>query len=73
MPELADQNLPWYDVRDSAGHLFNTVRASDERDALWRSDRQAFVIGIEHRGLTRRWNPGASTAELTPSGGKHPF
>ncbi len=68
---LIDQTGLWWDIKDAFGRLFNTVRASDSEDALKKSDRQAYLIGIGSDML--RTNPGGAYAVLTPSKGVHPF
>jgi hypothetical protein len=61
--------IKWYDIYDGLGRLFNTVKARNSADALKRSNRQAYLIGIKGR----RSNPPYAYAELTPSNGIHPY
>lgn len=61
----------WWDIRDGFGRLFNTVRAIDSQDALNKSDRQAYLIGIGES--MDRVNPCGAYAELTSTNGLHPY
>lgn len=70
------KRLKWYDIRVRelpSQPVFNTVRAESESDAIWQSRRQAYLLGIRFKGVTRRDNPPTSYAVLTPSGGELPY
>ena len=67
------QKDPWWDILDYNDRIVNTMRGKDERDALQRSRREAYLIGrSDGCGMLSRFCTG-TRAVPTPSGGKHPY